>query len=99
MSLKDRLNATPNNNQPVKKNENNVISNIAPLSEEFSALKEKLHSLLIEKVNSTPSWSNYSDVEQKGLIRQFIEGQLNTNFRSATSSSEPSLGVTVKHPI
>jgi len=82
LSLKDRLNATPNNNQPVKKNENNVISNIAPLSEEFSALKEKLHSLLIEKVNSTPSWSNYSDVEQKGLIRQFIEGQLNTNFRS-----------------
>ena len=45
-------------------------------------MKEKLHSLLIEKVNSTPSWSNYNDDEQKELIRQFIEGQLNANFRS-----------------
>lgn len=81
MSLKDRLNATPSN-QPPKKSDNGAISNIEPLSEEFSSLKEKLHSLLIEKVNSTPSWSNYSDVEQKGLIRQFIEGQLNANFRS-----------------
>lgn len=81
MSLKDRLNATPNS-QSAKKSENNTIVNIAPLSEEFSALKEKLHSLLIEKVNSTPSWSTYNDAEQKELIRQFIEGQLNTNFRS-----------------
>ncbi len=83
MSLKDRLNSTQNNqNQTAKKSDNNAISNIEPLSEEFSSLKEKLHSLLIEKVNSTPSWSTYSDNEQKDLIRQFIEGQLNTNFRS-----------------
>ena len=52
------------------------------MSEEFAALKEKLHALLIEKVNSTPSWSSYNDDEQKELIRQFIEGQLNTNFHS-----------------
>lgn len=83
MSLKDRLNSTQNNqNQTAKKSDNNAISNIEPLSEEFSSLKEKLHSLLIEKVNSTPSWSTYNDDEQKELIRQFIEGQLNTNFRS-----------------
>jgi len=81
LSLKDRLNSTQNH-QAAKKQETDAISNIAPLSEEFSSLKEKLHSLLIEKVNSTPSWSTYSDDEQKTLIRQFIEGQLNTNFRS-----------------
>ncbi len=81
MSLKDRLNAT-NNAQSFKKQESDAIANIAPLSEEFSSLKEKLHSLLIEKVNSTPSWSTYNDDEQKELIRQFIEGQLNANFRS-----------------
>ena len=80
MSLKDRLNSTINTQ--VKKPEADPIANIAPLSEEFSSLKEKLHSLLIEKVNSTPSWSTYSDNEQKELIRQFIEGQLNANFRS-----------------
>ncbi len=81
MSLKDRLNSTSNNQAP-KKQEADAIANIAPLSEEFAFLKEKLHSLLIEKVNSTTSWSNYNDDEQKELIRQFIEGQLNANFRS-----------------
>ena len=80
MSLKDRLNSTPGNNQAAKKNDAGFID--TPLSEEFSALKEKLHSLLIEKVNSTPSWSTYNDDEQRELIRQFIEGQLNTNFHS-----------------
>ena len=81
MSLKDRLSSTGGSKQPSKKNEVDIVGNI-PLSEEFSSLKEKLHSLLIEKVNSTPSWSSYNDDEQKQLIRQFIEGQLNANFRS-----------------
>lgn len=81
MSLKDRLNSTNNQVKTPKKSDDAFIG-ISPLSEEFSSVKEKLHSLLIEKVNSTPSWSSYTDDEQKELIRQFIEGQLNTNFRS-----------------
>ena len=80
MSLKDRLNSTSGNTQASKKSDAGFIG--SPLSEECAALKEKLHALLIEKVNSTPSWSTYSDDEQKELIRQFIEGQLNTNFHS-----------------
>ena len=36
---------------------------------------------MIEKVNTTPNWSNFSDDEQKNLIRQFIEFQIASNFR------------------
>lgn len=88
MSLKDRLNATNGTNQQShKKADADFIGNM-PLGEEFVSLKEKLHSLLIEKVNSTPTWVSYSDEEQKELIRQFIEGQLNANFRSVPLNKE-----------
>lgn len=83
MSLKDRLNNT------TKKQDNNESSSDlgtfmgdVPLSKEFSDLKEKLHGLLIDKVNTTPDWGQYNDSEQKNLIKQFIEYQINTNFRS-----------------
>ena len=83
MSLKDRLNSSAKksviNTDDIQ---TGVFMNELPLSEEFSDLKEKLHALLIDKVNTTPNWSQYSDVEQKNLIRQFIEYQISTNFRS-----------------
>ncbi|HIS54782.1 TPA: CpaF family protein [Candidatus Galligastranaerophilus gallistercoris] len=58
-----------------------VNYSITPLNEELRNLKEKLHILLIEKVNTTPNWSNFNDDEQKALIRQFIDFQIASNFR------------------
>lgn len=83
MSLKDRLNS--NAKKPIIQTEGPKLDTFMtelPLSEEFSDLKEKLHALLIDKVNTTTSWSEYGDEEQKNLIRQFIEYQISTNFRT-----------------
>lgn len=84
MSLKDRLNgnAAQRTQNFISRGSDTDFIGQLPLSEEFSKLKEKLHSLLIEKVNSTPSWASYNDDEQKNLIRQFIEGQIATNFKT-----------------
>ena len=81
MSLKDRLNS---NISKISANSDlsTTLMHLGPASEEFVNLKEKIHALLIDKVNSTPTWSNFSDDEQKELIRQFIENQISTNFKS-----------------
>ena len=83
MSLKDRLNANHNNNERNNKEEKSAYLSysVTPLNEELRSLKDQLHVLLIEKVNTTPNWSNFSDDEQKNLIRQFIEFQIASNFR------------------
>lgn len=84
MSLKDRLNTPAKGAKSASahfESLGNFVSS-TPLSEEFSELKEKLHLLLIEKVNSTPSWSTCGDEQQKELIAQFIEAQMATTFRS-----------------
>ncbi len=84
MSLKDRLNANHNNNNDrIHKEDANAYLNysVTPLNDELRGLKDQLHVLLIEKVNTTPNWSNFSDDEQKNLIRQFIEFQIASNFR------------------
>lgn len=85
MSLKDRLNANHNNNNNERNNKEDKSAylnySVTPLNEELRSLKDQLHVLLIEKVNTTPNWSNFSDDEQKNLIRQFIEFQIASNFR------------------
>lgn len=85
MSLKDRLNSNYNNNNNHQNNkddsQNFVNYSMAPLNDELRGLKDKLHILLIEKVNTTPNWSTFSDDEQKNLIRQFIEFQIASNFK------------------
>src|SRR5574344_783349 len=83
MSLRDRLNMVNKGgqgNNPTQKV--NVSSLAVPASSDFIRLKEKLQSLLVEKVNSTPTWADYNDDEQKDLIKQFIESQLLTNFKN-----------------
>lgn len=78
MSLRDRL--TAQNSPTTKSAEISQVS--AKVSSDFLNLKEQLHSLLVEKVNSTPTWANYDDNQQKELIRQFIEGQLLNRFKA-----------------
>src|SRR5574344_1942658 len=83
MSLRDRLNMVNKGgqgNNPTQKV--NVSSLAVPASSDFIRLKEKLQSLLVEKVNSTPTWADYNDNEQKDLIKQFIDNQLLTNFKN-----------------
>ena len=83
MSLKDRLNKTQKD--PLSNNSSinsDLIYNITQSSEEFNQIKDKLHGLLIEKVNTTPAWAKYNDEEQKEFIKQFIENQFNTSFSS-----------------
>ena len=78
MSLRDRLN-TSTRSQIIQKTAEQISTPVAA-SSDFLNLKEKLHTLLVDKVNSTPTWINYDDEQQKELIRQFIEGQLANSF-------------------
>lgn len=55
-------------------------------SNDFLNVKEQLHMLLVEKVNSTPTWVDYSDEQQKELIRQFVETQLANTFKNVPLS-------------
>lgn len=79
MSLRDRLTAQ---NQPSVAKSQDISQISTKVSSDFLNLKEQLHSLLVEKVNSTPTWANYDDAQQKELIRQFIEGQLINKFKA-----------------
>lgn len=78
MSLRDRLNSQ---NKMVKQY-GEVPTLPKAASSDFLNLKEQLHALLVEKVNSTPTWINYEDEQQKELIKQFIDGQLIHNFNN-----------------
>lgn len=82
MSLKDRLNNSSKKTLDIQDIQRSDFLSELPLSEEFSTLKEKLHALLIDKVNTTANWSQYDDEEQKNLIKQFIEYQISSNFKT-----------------
>ena len=81
MSLKDRLNSA-NKNMPTQFSVETKSADAGIQNKEFEYLKEQLHSLLVEKVNSTPTWINYDDAQQKDLIRQFIDNHLATTFKN-----------------
>lgn len=83
MSLRDRLTTanktTPGTIMPAV----DVASHPkTTASSDFLNLKEQLHSLLVDKVNSTPTWVNYDDDQQKELIKQFLENQLANTFKT-----------------
>ena len=84
MSLKDRLNRNSDSNRSLINTSEDFNYLEEPISQEFQHLKERLHGLLIEKVNSTPTWDKYSDEEHIQIIRHFIEKRL-----SIDSSSMP----------
>ena len=81
MSLRDRLSS---NNSSVLQSQVMGMSAAFSVSEsnDFLKLKEQIHVLLVEKVNSTPTWIDYDDNQQKELIRQFIETQLVSTFKN-----------------
>lgn len=79
MSLRDRLNAksSPLTTQMLA----GTDATSTAASSDFLNLKEQLHALLVEKVNSTPTWIDYDDDQQKDLIKQFLENQLINTFK------------------
>lgn len=91
MSLRDRLNSK---NQIQSTSTGSAIPSRAPqaaqggasLSADYMNVKEQLHVLLVDKVNSTPTWVDYSDDQQKELIKQFVESQLLNTFKSVPLS-------------
>ena len=87
MSLKDRLNRTSGN---IVNSENSydLLFQTGEVSVEYMQLKERIHSLLIEKVNSTPTWINFSDDEQKELIKEYIARNEKNNKKEIRNSRE-----------
>lgn len=86
MSLRDRLNAQNNNTKSLQ---NQILTTgsspskpVVSASSDFVNLKEQLQALLVEKVNSTPTWINYDDEQQKELIKQFTESLLLSSFKN-----------------
>lgn len=77
MSLRDRLNVK----SQIPQRGGDIPGIAKTASSDFLLLKEQLHALLVEKVNSTPTWINYDDEQQKELIRQFVESQLVNTFK------------------
>jgi pilus assembly protein CpaF len=82
MSIKDRLNKSIEINKPISKEIGEISSYNESELTELQAIKDKLHHALIEKINSTSTWENHSEAEQKQFIRQFIEKRLLTDFSS-----------------
>lgn len=83
MSLRDRL-TTTNKTTPgsIMPGVEVTSQSKTTASNDFLNLKEQLHSLLVDKVNSTPTWVNYDDEQQKELIKQFLENQLANTFKT-----------------
>lgn len=84
MSLRDRLNIA-NKTMPAQATVGEAASfstSTTTGSSDFLNLKEQMQGLLVEKVNSTPTWVNYDDEQQKELIKQFIESQLSNTFKN-----------------
>lgn len=86
MSLRDRLAANTKQVRGIA----NTSSSAAQksVSSEYVKLKEQMHLLLVEKVNSTPTWMNYNDEQQREMIRQFVESQLLNAFKSVPLNRE-----------
>lgn len=62
------------------------MSQMMPSTVEYLSLKDKIHSMLIERVNTLPDWENYSDDEQIASIRKFVENRLQIDFASTPLS-------------
>lgn len=90
MSLRDRLSSKNQIQMTMAESTathaSNAAAHAASVSSDFLNVKEQLHVLLVEKVNSTPTWVDYSDEQQKELIKQFVESQLMNTFKSVPLS-------------
>lgn len=90
MSLRDRLNianktipnATTIDEVSTFPTSSAAITPSSSVTDDFVALKDQLQTLLVDKVNSTPTWINYDDEQQKELIAQFVESQLANSFKN-----------------
>jgi pilus assembly protein CpaF len=87
LSLRDRLSKSTDISKTIdsswaikQEEETPDITQIMPSTTEYQFIKDKIHSLLIERVNSIADWDTYSDDEQKASIRKFVENRLQIDF-------------------
>jgi len=87
LSLKDRLNKTViseiETSKTVTQSSQETtagINYVLTKSSEYQHMKDKIHALLIERVNSLPDWEKYTDDEQKASIKKFVENRLQAEF-------------------
>jgi pilus assembly protein CpaF len=87
LSLRDRLSKSTDISKTIetswatKKEETTQdITQILPSTSEYQFIKDKIHTMLIERVNSIADWDTYSDDEQKASIRKFVENRLQIDF-------------------
>ncbi len=88
MSIRDRLtkqapqSAMPTNRPSIGAPRRGGID-LSALQE----VKDKLHLMLIEKINSITDWQKITDAEQNSFIKQFIERRLEQDFSSTPLST------------
>ncbi|OGH96147.1 MAG: hypothetical protein A2039_09125 [Candidatus Melainabacteria bacterium GWA2_34_9] len=89
MSIRDRLTkqSTPSTmptGRPVlgQQRRSSVVDTSA-----MQEMKDKLHLMLIEKINSITDWQKINDTEQNSFIKQFIERRLEQDFSTTPLSN------------
>ncbi|MEW5821438.1 MAG: CpaF family protein [Cyanobacteriota bacterium] len=88
MSLRDRLSRSSDvgkridTNWVKKTQEDQVPAEITVLPKEYQHIKDKIHYMLIERVNSIPDWDNYEEEDKKLSIRSFVDKRLEIDFTS-----------------
>lgn len=86
MSLRDRLSQSTeiakniDANWSKKKQADDASGEMTILPKEYQHIKDKIHYMLIERVNSIPEWETYNDSEQIASIRKFVENRLEIDF-------------------
>lgn len=88
MSIRDRLTKqAPSQSMPTARP---VMGQSRRPNVDISALqdiKDKLHLMLIEKINTISDWQKINDTEQNSFIKQFIERRLEQDFSSTPLST------------
>ncbi|MEI8389418.1 MAG: CpaF family protein [bacterium] len=89
MSIRDRLSkqssppSAPTGRQVTVQNKKLNTVDISALQD----IKDKLHMLLIEKINAIADWQKIGDSEQNSFIKQFIERRIEQDFGSTPLST------------
>ena len=89
MSIRDRL-SKQSSPQSAQTGRQVTVQNKKLNTVDISALqdiKDKLHMMLIEKINAIADWQKISDSEQNSFIKQFIERRIEQDFGSTPLST------------
>lgn len=78
--------------EPQKQEIENAIENeVAPQNLDISVVENDLKKDLIEKINSIPVWSEYSQEKQKELIKSFVDNKFSVEKYSFSDDDKQKL--------